>query len=479
MTDQVAIASRPLLSLAMIVRNEAANLHNCLISVEGLFDEIVVVDTGSTDNTVDIAQSLGAKVFHFPWCDDFSAARNCSLKHCSGTWCMYLDADEWLLPEDRHRLLNFKAELGAELRGYLLKQLSNCDSGRQLAIDQVRIFPIHPQFRWEGLVHEQIGSSLIRTGVPIVNSGIVLQHSGYQSTDVLNAKSVRNFELLRRQVAHTPDDPMAQFHWGQALLKQGDTSKGLAALEFAHERMDRGLLVFRHIACTLLETYVNAGRIADAWRVIQSWPVEREIPHAMLVAAAKLHEKAGRRADAEACLQQAATRPPPKTATHDDPLIASKARYQLAWLKFEQKRVHEAFEDLQMLLNEKATEHLGHKGLGIMQMLLGRHQDALGHAEKLLSIPHGQLDGMLLQAQVWSQTGQLSAARQQLEQLSRAHPHDVNVQNFLAQAYLRDQTTWPQARETLQRVLQLDPQHAEALHNLAVINKATGGSKAV
>jgi len=79
-----------MISLAMIVKNEEATLAHCLESVKPLVDEMVIVDTGSTDKTIEIAGSFGAKIYHFDWCDDFSAARNESLKHCTGDWVLIL-----------------------------------------------------------------------------------------------------------------------------------------------------------------------------------------------------------------------------------------------------------------------------------------------------------------------------------------------------------------------------------------------------
>lgn len=84
------------LSLSMIVKNEERFLPGCLESVKGLVDEIVIVDTGSTDGTKKIAESCRAKIIDFKWCDDFSAARNESLRHVTGDWVLYLDADERL-----------------------------------------------------------------------------------------------------------------------------------------------------------------------------------------------------------------------------------------------------------------------------------------------------------------------------------------------------------------------------------------------
>ena len=113
------------LSFCMIVKNEEASLPQCLNSVKDVVDEMVVLDTGSTDKTVEIAKEFGAKVYHFEWCNDLSAARNESLKYVQGDWVLVLDADEVLTPEivpqmkqammsDRHLVVNLiRQEVGA------------------------------------------------------------------------------------------------------------------------------------------------------------------------------------------------------------------------------------------------------------------------------------------------------------------------------------------------------------------------------
>ena len=94
------------ISLCMIVKNEGHNLHRCLQSVQGFVNQIIVVDTGSEDNTVEIARSYGAEVHFFEWCDDFAAARNHSLSFATGDWILVLDADEKLVIGDREVILN-------------------------------------------------------------------------------------------------------------------------------------------------------------------------------------------------------------------------------------------------------------------------------------------------------------------------------------------------------------------------------------
>src|SRR3712207_5969033 len=95
---------RARVSLCMIVKDEEHNLPDCLGPVAGLFDELVVVDTGSSDRTKEVAAALGARVFDFPWCDSFAAARNESLRHATGDWVFWLDADDRIEEPDRRSL---------------------------------------------------------------------------------------------------------------------------------------------------------------------------------------------------------------------------------------------------------------------------------------------------------------------------------------------------------------------------------------
>src|SRR5262249_33980822 len=103
--------ARPRVSLCMIVRDEEANLPACLASAADLVDEVVVVDTGSTDRTREVAARFGARVFDFPWVDDFAAARNESLRHATGDWVFWMDADDRLDEDNRGRLRGLFAGL--------------------------------------------------------------------------------------------------------------------------------------------------------------------------------------------------------------------------------------------------------------------------------------------------------------------------------------------------------------------------------
>src|SRR5262249_41567284 len=145
-------------SLCMIVRNEEANLPACLQTAADLVDEIIVVDTGSTDRTKDVAAGFGARVFDFPWVGSFAAARNESLRHAACPWLFWLDADDRLDDANRARLRALFDGLGEDQTAYVMQCLCLPDPvhGSATTVHHLRLFRNHPALRWEYRVHEQI-----------------------------------------------------------------------------------------------------------------------------------------------------------------------------------------------------------------------------------------------------------------------------------------------------------------------------------
>ena len=140
--ERPASISKPRVSLCMIVKDAEATLRACLASVDDLVDEMIVVDTGSTDSTRAVATRAGAALFDFAWVDDFSAARNESIRHATGDWIFWLDADEQLDEINREKLRVVFAGLKHENAAYLMQQLSVTDDpyGSRVAADHVRLF---------------------------------------------------------------------------------------------------------------------------------------------------------------------------------------------------------------------------------------------------------------------------------------------------------------------------------------------------
>jgi glycosyltransferase involved in cell wall biosynthesis len=183
------------LSLAMIVKNEARCLSRCLHSAQFIADEVIIVDTGSTDDTVKIANESGAGIFHFNWCDDFSAARNFALQQTTGDWILVLDADE-----------SASEPLAKEIKTFVqgpprigrLKVVSDFRRNGQTLRSQTHVSRLFPRgARFEGKIHEQIVSPL-----PRVNLRGELWHDGYLETK----KTGRNVKLLLAALEREPDN---------------------------------------------------------------------------------------------------------------------------------------------------------------------------------------------------------------------------------------------------------------------------------
>jgi glycosyltransferase involved in cell wall biosynthesis len=184
------------LTLSMIVKNEAHRLAECLESVKEIADEIVIVDTGSTDDTVKIAENIGAKLFYFEWIKDFSAARNFALSKSSGDLILYLDADEKLTSKSIKEINRLKQK--PERAGYNCVVTSlDSEFGRDNSMLYVRLFSNSVRIEFTGKVHEQILPSLLANNYKIIDTKIEIIHSGYNiSPNEKKDKARRNLELL-------------------------------------------------------------------------------------------------------------------------------------------------------------------------------------------------------------------------------------------------------------------------------------------
>ena len=139
------------LSLCMIVKDEAENIRACIRSIKRAVDEILIVDTGSTDSTQEIAGALGAKVFQFPWCDDFAAARNESIRHATGDYIIWLDADDRVDPSELTKIRLLKQILPKKKsKAFFVVVNSQSPVDGESLFRQLRIFPNIPGAIFEG-----------------------------------------------------------------------------------------------------------------------------------------------------------------------------------------------------------------------------------------------------------------------------------------------------------------------------------------
>jgi len=236
-----------LLSAALIVRDESRVLGDCLASVRDVVDEIVVVDTGSVDDSVEIARRNGARVLHHEWRDDFAEARNVGLDAARGDWILYIDADERLSGADRptvERLLGGAPEVA--FRVLLAPDLVSTP------YLEYRLWRHDPRIRFRGRIHEKVTPAIAAVaeldGRPIGDCELLLRHLGYEGDQV--HKHLRNLPLLRAELPREPENLFNRHHLARVLRGLGRDEEAARVLQDAVEVARRrpydpvGVLVF-------------------------------------------------------------------------------------------------------------------------------------------------------------------------------------------------------------------------------------------
>lgn len=217
----------PTVSLCMIVKNEEEFLDDCLASVQGAVDEICIVDTGSTDRTVEIARKYGAKIDFMEWTGDFAAARNRSLDMATGDWILVLDADETITPESKEEIRRVSRNKANSGYACIIENLlgDKVGDGKQMAMI-FRFFQNRPDMRYEGIIHEQMLPAAQRTGLPNDSSAIRIIHRGYLKKTVEDRnKNERNLKILLEQEKQEPENPYCHFNLGQTYKMLGRTAE--------------------------------------------------------------------------------------------------------------------------------------------------------------------------------------------------------------------------------------------------------------
>lgn len=218
-------------SLCMIVKDEEKNLVTCLESVGKLVQEIVVVDTGSTDKTKKVAKEFGAKIFDCKWTDSFADARNFALSQTTLPWILSLDADDVLSALARYRLHDLFTNL-EESKGYLL-HVNSVLSSTSNSIVQVKLFAYHPDLKWKYRCHEQISPSIRSLGWNIEQVPIAIEHRGYYDLALQQKKLERNLHLLELDYLEHPTDYFVLFNLGILYKRLNKLKEGHALLRKA------------------------------------------------------------------------------------------------------------------------------------------------------------------------------------------------------------------------------------------------------
>jgi tetratricopeptide (TPR) repeat protein len=329
----------------MIVRNEEENLGACLESVADLMDEIVVVDTGSTDRTRDVARRFGARVSEFPWVDSFAAARNESLRHATGDWVFWLDADERLTGANRTKLQRLFAGLGQENKAYGMKFLYLPEPGNMLTteVKHVRLFRHHPGVRWQNRIGEDILPALRAAGASVEWTDITIEHLGYQDPVVAARKYERYLRLWQMDYAEDAGNPFTLFSLGRMYFALGRPADALPMLHRGLEHLNAGDPLGRGLYRLIVECHRHLGQTQVALAVCGDARASYPLDAGLRSHEAQLREELGDLAGAESCYLHLLREQEPNSCDGlPAGLLDFWARHRLATLYAKQGRTAEA-----------------------------------------------------------------------------------------------------------------------------------------
>ncbi len=468
----------PSLSLCMIVRNSSRTLRACLESIHLFVDELIVVDTGSSDDTVSIAEAFGATVRYFPWCDDFSAARNESIAAASRDWIFWMDSDDTIDAENGRKLRELVSRQHApETLGFVLQV--HCPTPASLAshpsyatatvVDHVKVFRRHPDLRFSGRIHEQVLPSIRNLGGEVEWTDIWVCHSGSDtSLDGKARKHERDIRILDAELAADPDHTFTLFNKGMTLLDMGKPDAALDCLCRSLQLATKGDSHVRKLYAFITQAYTELGRPGTAIRAceqgLELCPEDLELMFRM----GSLQQTVKQSEEAEGWFKRVIeTRPARYFSSMDHGILGIKAWHNLALIYEQRGDLKPAADAWHQVLRYDSSNLPA--WLGLLDALAGA-----GNVAELQSIaastdhpgippevPH------LARSRALARLDGPQAAMVSLEQ-AMLTCESADLLNALSElAFQHDQ---PQiAERTLQKLARRRPEDPSTLQNLAAV----------
>ncbi|WP_144697855.1 glycosyltransferase [Fictibacillus phosphorivorans] len=247
------------LALVMIVKNEENNLKRCIDSVKDIVNEIIIVDTGSTDFTKSIAVEKGAKLFEYKWKKDFSDARNFSIKQSTSDWNLVLDADEYILSNAES--LKYFIENNDNRIGRINILSKYFDNGQEMVESTyvTRLFPNKAIF-FKGKVHEQLDTNLPRVNIPVS-----VAHDGYYLTD----KTDRNLPLLLEELNETPSDAYILYQIGKQYYLKKEYTKANNYFSSSYKNIKNNVNYKPKMVIDYMYSLIKSGNLEFGLRIIE------------------------------------------------------------------------------------------------------------------------------------------------------------------------------------------------------------------
>lgn len=471
---QLGSGERPRLSLCMIVRDNENTLEPCLASIRPWVDEMVVVDTGSKDKTLEIAKSFGARIFHFPWCDDFSAARNESLRHARGEWLFWMDSDDTIDEENGRKLRQLaygQHEPGT--LGYVM-QVHCPDGGNGTSeltvVDHVKMFRNHPDLRFEGRIHEQVLMPIRRLGGEVEWTDIFVVHShADQTADGRRKKYERDLRILGLDLEDRPAHPFVLFNLGMTYSDMGEHDEAVKYLQQCLQVSDPGESHVRKVYALLVNSLRGLGRKDDARKACergrQIYPDDPEL----LFREGMLHHESGRYWEAVASYRAALRNGDNRHfSSIDRGIVGFKARHNLAVTYRDMGELGLAEVEWRHVLDEVPTYRPAWKALGDVLIAQGKLATAEVEIGRMQQHEALVCDALLLMADLMVGRGDLTGARGCAEEAVRRFPDAMDPVQCLCRL-LFEHGDPSEAEKALSKLIERDPEDGAAHHNLGLV----------
>lgn len=227
------------LSLCMIIKNEEKYIQKCIDSVFDIVDEIIIVDTGSTDSTLEIIKNYNVKLYKYTWNNNFSDARNYAIDQSSSDWILFLDADEVLDNSSKLKVMEFIKNTDLDGCHFLVHNYISENMKDYTLHYALRLFKNNKGYYYKGKIHEQISNNNFEVINKFSNEDILLHHYGY-TNEVLKIKDkrARNIPILIKSLEENPNDSFTLFNLGNEYLAKNDLKKAIEYYNLSYINID-------------------------------------------------------------------------------------------------------------------------------------------------------------------------------------------------------------------------------------------------
>lgn len=381
------MSEAPTLSLCMIVKNEEENLRRCLDSVMDVVDELVILDTGSADDTPDIAEAYGAKLHYFLWCDDFAAARNACLAHATGDWVLVLDADEQLVPGVGVRLREAIADPNGLVVNLVRQEIGAAQSPYSLVS---RLFRRHPSLSFSRPYHAMVDDSVAalmrqESHWTVANlPGVAMLHHGYTAEAIASRHKLNKARLaMERFLVTHPGDPYACSKLGALYVQMERVRDGVELLERGLQGSDLDPSVAYELHYHLGIAYSQLTHVDQAAQHYQAAIQQAIFPVLKLGAynnLGSLRRAAGDLAGAEAAF---------RAMVEIDPNFAI-GHYNLGLTLKGMGRFPEAIAHYDQAIQRQPDYAEAYQNLGVTLFKLGKMPEGLAAFQKAIALHQSQ-----------------------------------------------------------------------------------------